>query len=360
LTLVTLTTLVLLAGGLSLWAQQTPPAETKTKPPTTTPVLAPAPKPPAQPAGDPPKAAVKELEFNAGKVVKGDQVKHDFIVENQGKGVLEITRVQPACGCTVAQYDQKIEPGKSGKITATLSTAGFSGPIHKTISVTTNDPQLANFQLAMKADVRSILNVEPSENQQFGLVYKGQTMEKTFTIKSDDGAPFQINAIQAEDNALKYEITPAPDEKSATFKVMLPADHPVGPITGRFTLSTSHPKVPTLNLNVFGTVRDPLTVYPQEIVYTGLNKAWVDEHPDDASLNKTITLSYDQAPQLELKSAVSSLPNLEVSTQTLEEKKRYSIKLKLKPPLQVGDFSGEVKVETNMKTLVIPVRGKIF
>ena len=385
-------TVVLAVGCLALWSQQTPPPEPKSQPPTPVTTVQPVPPgktvvtpppgkpvtitpiqpgkaaatpapqaaPAAAPSGDQPKAVIKELEFDAGKVIKGDPIKHDFIVENQGKATLEITRVQPACGCTVTQYDQKVEPGKTGKITATVATAGFSGPIHKTISVTTNDTQMANLQLAIKADIKSILSVDPSENQQFGLVFKGQTMEKAFAIKSDDGAPFQINSIQAEDNGLKYEITPAPDKKSAVFKVILPVDHAVGPITGRFTLSTTHPKVPTLNLNVFGTIRDPLTVYPTEIYFSGLNKAWVDEHPDDVSLNKTVTVSYDQAPELELKSATSTIKNLEVTTQTLEEKKRFSVKLTLKPPLKVGDFEGEVKIETNKKTVTIPVKGKIF
>jgi hypothetical protein len=382
--------LILILGCLAAAAQQTPPTESKAQqapgttvqpaPPAKTTITPPPPqplpvrpqisgspaappatdKPATPPTGDQPKIVVKEMEFDAGKVIKGDQIKHEFIVENQGKATLEITKVQPACGCTVASYDQKIEPGKTGKISTTVATAGFSGPIHKTISVATNDTLMANFQLAIKAEVKSILNVEPSENQQFGLVFKGQTMEKEFSIKSDDGSPFQINSIQAEDINLKYEIKPAADKKSATFKVILPADHPVGPITGRFTLSTTHPKVPTLNLNVFGTIRDPLTVYPTEISFSGLNKAWIDEHPDDASLNKTITLSYDQAPELEIKSATSNLKELEVTTQTLEEKKRFSIKVALKPPLKVGDFTGEVKIETNMKTLTIPVKGKIF
>jgi hypothetical protein len=131
-------------------------------------------------------------------------------------------------------------------------------------------------------------------------------------------------------------------------------------VTGRFTLATTHPKVPTLNINVFGTVREPLTVYPSEITFSGLNKAWVDEHPEDVSLNKTVTLSFDQGGELQVTSVTSTIPNLKTDVQTLDANKRYSVKLHLQPPLKVGDFKGEVKIVTNMKTLTIPVKGKIF
>jgi hypothetical protein len=307
-----------------------------------------------------PQVSVKELTFDAGKVVKGDPVKHDFIVENAGSATLEITRVQPACGCTVAQYDAKIEPGKTGKIGATLSTAGFSGPIHKTISVTTNDPRLPSFQLALRADVRSVLNVSPSETQQLGLVYQGQTLEKEFTITADDGTPFQIKSVQSQDPALAYDLSMAQDQRSAVLKVILPPNHPAGPVTGRFTLATTHPKVPSLNLNVFGTVREVLTVQPKEVVYSGLSGSWIADHPEDAALSRTVTIAYDQAPELEVKGATSSLENLEVSVKEIEPRKRYVLSVKLKPPMKEGDFSGRLIIETSKKTLTVPVRGTIF
>jgi hypothetical protein len=307
-----------------------------------------------------PKCVVKEMVFDAGRITKGDPIKHDFILENQGTTVLEITSVKPGCGCTVTEYDPKIKPGKTGKISATVTTAAFSGPIVKPIAVTTSDPQMASFQLAIKAEVHSLLNVEPSETQQFGLVFKGQSLEKEFTIKAEDGAPFQVNSVEALDPALKYELIPAPDKKSAVFKVTLPAEHGVGPINGRFTLSTTHPKIPTLTINVFGTVRDPLTLSPEAVHFSGMNRAWVEEHPDDVSLKKSVILSDEQGAGLEIKSATSTLTNVGVEVKELEPKKRFSVELQIKPPAKAGDFSGEVTILTNLRTFKVPVTGTIF
>lgn len=337
-------------AGTASWSQQAlpgqpPPAETKASPPRS---------------GDQPKCVVKEVEFDAGKVPKGTAIVHDFIVENTGKATLSIIRVQPGCGCTVTKYDEKVEPGKSGKITATVSTNAFSGPINKSISVATSDPQMGSFQLSIKADVRAPLNVSPSDTQQMGLTFQGQTIQKEFAITAENGAPFQITSVQSQDPELQYEVTPSADKKSAVFKVTLPASHSLGPITGRFTLSTTHPEAPSLGINVYGTVREPLTVSPTTVTFPGINREWAEQHPDDPSLIKAITIVDDQAPELEIKSAACTLPNVGVVVRELEIKKRFSIELHLKSPFKVGDFSGEVKIATSVKELTVPVRVKIF
>jgi len=364
--------LALLLAGSTVLAQNTPPqAVTKVQPLQVNPAAPPAeasqqatpPKPAdqaTQPQGPPPKAEISSMEFDAGDINKGDVIKHDFIVTNKGVGTLEIQRVQPGCGCTVTEFDKKVEPGKTGKITASVQTASFNGPIHKTIMVATNDPALSNFQLSIKANIKAVLNVTPGEYQQMGLVFKGQAVEKEFTLKAEDGVPFDITQVQADDPTLKYDLKMAPDKKSATFKVTLPEDHPVGPVSGGFVLSTTHPKVPSIKLSIFGTIREPMTVYPTEVVYSGLNKSWVDAHPDDQSLNKAITVSYEMAPELQIQSVTSSLPFLEATSETLAANQRYSVKLHIKPPVKEGDFSGTVTIVTNKKTLTIPVRGKIF
>lgn len=333
------------------------PTQAKVKPIAPAPAAPPAPVDPAKA----PKCVVPETEFNAGTISKGETVKHEFVVENQGKGPLEITRVQPACGCTLSEYDKVIEVGKKGKITLSVSTTSFRGPISKSTSVATNDPAMASFQLIIKADIKEIISVKPSENMQLGLIYKGQKVEKEFALKAEDDKPFQISQVDCTDPSVKYDLVMAPDKKSATVKVVVPEDHAIGPVNARLTLTTDHPKVPTLSLNCFGTIREPLTVYPTTLTYAGLSKEFIEKNPTDASLTKPITLAFETANDFEVKSAKSDLPFLKVTLDTLEQGKRYSAKVQLQGEgLKMGDFSGTVTIETNKKTITIPVNGKIF
>jgi hypothetical protein len=341
------------------------PAATEIKPVTppvpagATPTPAPAPAP-----VDPekaPKCVVSETEFNAGTITKGQTIKHDFIVENKGKGPLEITRVQPACGCTLSEYDKTVEVGKKGKITLSVSTTNFRGPINKSTSVATNDPNMASFQLIIKADIKEIIAIQPSENMQLGLIYKGQKVEKEFTLKATDDVAFSVTQVENTDTTVKYDLKMAADKKSATFTVTVPEDHALGPVNARFTLTTDHPKVPSISLNCFGTIREPLTVYPTEINYTGLAKDFIEKNPADNSLVKPITLAFETAADLEIKSAKCDLPFVKVTQETLEQGKRFSVKVQLTATdIKVGDFSGTITIETNKKTVTVPIKGKIF
>lgn len=359
--------LVCALGVLALpGGEPSPPAPPPPPPREQTPPMPPAAPPAeepavsAEPAGELPAVYVPEMIFDAGEVEKGTVIEHAFAIENKGKGLLEILRVQPSCGCTTTGYDQKIEPGKSGKISAKVNTTAFSGSIHKTINVSTNDPKMASFQLAIKATLKAILDVQPSENQRLGLVFQGQPQESTFTLTATDGTPFDIKTVQADDPALQWDLTQSPDKKSATFKVILPADHAPGPLNGRFVLTTTHPKVETLTLNLYGTIRAPLTVYPTLVTFSGLNAAFVSANPDDISLNKTVTVAYEKGPELEIKSVSSSLKNLTAEVSPITPNQRYTVKLKLHPPVEVGSFEGKVTIETSKGTLEVPVKGKVF
>jgi len=94
--------------------------------------------------------------------------------------------------------------------------------------------------------------------------------EREFLIRSEDAAPFQITQVQTEDTNVRYELLPAKDKLSTRFKVLVPTTYPAGPIQARFVLSTTHPKVPTLTVSVFGTIREPLTFYPKDVIFNGL------------------------------------------------------------------------------------------
>jgi hypothetical protein len=312
-------------------------------------------------AGPPPKLEVPEIEFNAGDVVKGDVIEHDFIFNNKGEGKLQIIRVQPTCGCTVTKYDQEVEPGKSGKVTASVKTENFTGDIAKTINVQTNDKDMQALTLTIKAHIKTLLSVKPSERLTLGLIYVGQALEKEFDIVSEDGQTFDITQVTTADDKTRYNVTSAPDKKSAKFVVTIPADYPVGPVNANFTLKTTHPKVENLNINLFGTMREPLSVFPVTVTYNGLSKDFIEKNPESPELNKVVTVRLETEPSLEVKEVKSSLAFVQTTFENTQPNQAYSVKIHLDPKkVKVGPFEGTVLVYTNKKTITIPVRGVIF
>lgn len=67
-----------------------------------------------------------------------------FEFKNTGLKAITITKVQPSCGCTAADYTKEaIAPGASGFIKATYNAAN-KGSFTKTVTVVTSDSDTQN------------------------------------------------------------------------------------------------------------------------------------------------------------------------------------------------------------------------
>lgn len=79
-------------------------------------------------------------KFDAGQVVKGENVKAVFTVENTGDYPLVISAVTVACSCTLASKpEEPIAPGESATIEATVDTQKTgSGLITKNVTIVAN------------------------------------------------------------------------------------------------------------------------------------------------------------------------------------------------------------------------------
>ena len=73
-----------------------------------------------------------------GKIPQGKPVNFVFKFTNVGEEPLIITAVEPACGCTAADYTKTpIKKGESGSITLTYNAAAVA-PFSKTATVKSN------------------------------------------------------------------------------------------------------------------------------------------------------------------------------------------------------------------------------
>jgi hypothetical protein len=74
-----------------------------------------------------------------GTIREGQKLEVAFRFKNSGDKPLVIDRVQPSCGCTVAEQSKEpIAPGGEGQIRATFNSEGRTGVNHKTLYVFAN------------------------------------------------------------------------------------------------------------------------------------------------------------------------------------------------------------------------------
>jgi len=94
-----------------------------------------------------------ETNHDFGKITQGEKVSHVFKFKNTGENPLELTQVQPSCGCTIPEWTEApIDPGKEGTIQVMFNSEGREGVQHKTVTVVANTKPSIH-QLTFTAEV---------------------------------------------------------------------------------------------------------------------------------------------------------------------------------------------------------------
>jgi hypothetical protein len=217
-------------------------------------------------AGAGPRLDCPEPEFAFGARDETDTVTHTFVIRNTGDAPLEITRLRPACGCTVARMDApRIPPEGEGRLSATLTLKGRSGPQRKSIRVHSNDPDNPVTTLWLTGTVHKELAFEPSALD-FGRVAPDAEFARMVALTSrrpDVG----ITAVRPG-TAGWYAVEFDPARRDA-FVVRLCPPLPCGVQRDTLTVRTSHPTRPPVKLAVSVSVLGALDVVPSQLVLAG-------------------------------------------------------------------------------------------
>lgn len=311
-----------------------------------------------------PKAVVAQPVHDAGVVPTGQQIVHDFVVENQGDAALEITGVRPACGCTVAQFDRTIAPGQSGKVNAVLDTSTFGGPIAKGITVLTNDPAKPRIQLTVKAEVRPHLLADPGfarflqpQHSDPGVVEQRvwtKSFDKLEILSVTSPYPFlKVTHEPIADAADRHKDGVGPQHE-LTF-VLDYSQAPVGALAEFVVVETNHPQQPQIKIPVSGFVRPLVVVTPDAADFGALTL-------DADGANGTLILKHYGAQPLEIRTAETTIPGVEVAIEPVEAGREFNVRVQLPPDMPKGPFAGTISLSTNnprKPTVEIPLRGTV-
>jgi len=135
-----------------------------------------------------PRAVFKSTVQDFGKVKQGDVLNHEFVFKNEGNATLVIDRVDTTCGCTAALVsDQKVPPGKEGKIKTTFDTRGYAGRMTRYVYLVSNDAAGERTELSLSADIEvppaARIDVD-KYNVDMGLILEGEAPAAKIVIKS--------------------------------------------------------------------------------------------------------------------------------------------------------------------------------
>ncbi|MBK8267873.1 MAG: DUF1573 domain-containing protein [Planctomycetes bacterium] len=207
--------------------------------------------------------------YDFGKVKSGTDIKHDFYFTNTGTGPLELLRVKPSCGCTVAgQHDRIVQPGQTGKIPITLSSKNASGPISKSVTVNTNIAGTdSTISLQIKGEVWQPIQVTP-QAAAFGRITSadaGEKLIRKLTIVNNLDTPVTLGEPTANHPKLKATIATLEEGKKYELTVMLMPPLESGNTSGKITIPTGVADSPTIDVQAYAFVTAAVDVTPTSL-----------------------------------------------------------------------------------------------
>jgi hypothetical protein len=206
-----------------------------------------------------PLGKYQETSWDFGKIKQGEVLVHEFVFTNQGTAPLVIEKIATSCGCTAAlASEDKIGPGKTGKVKVALDTRGYTGKIIKYIFVESNDSADPRRELVVSADIE----VQPQPrieldryNIDLGLSLEGEEGSGKIVVRNIGELELKIEIAHPE---FKFLIGGKPASfplalaagKSADLEIRFPGQAKTGQLRDYVLIKSNDPVRSTLSIYV--------------------------------------------------------------------------------------------------------------
>lgn len=265
-----------------------------------------------------PRVEVVEAVYDFGQIDAGQEVRHDFVLKNTGDQVLEITSVRPGCGCTTAgEWDRRIPPGATGRIPLALRSAGFSGHIAKSATITCNDPTHPSVVLQLRGTIRVPIQVTPSTLmfQYEADATAGET--KVIKIVSNLDEPLVLGTPECSHAAFRTELKAVREGKE--FELAVTTVPPIGngTITAPITLTTSVSNTPSLRIVAYAVERQALLISPTQV--------FIPSVPLAASNTVSVMIRANTTNALTLSEPSIDVPGVALAIREVQPQRLYTL-----------------------------------
>ncbi len=198
---------------------------------------------------------VEGTHFDFGDLYYGT-AKKILTIRNDGLDTLEISNVSASCGCTgTLMSNDHLAPHDSGALSITFNTKNIVGKAEKAVSLETNDPDHKKVRITFSANVIGILDLQP-EYIYFQL--KGDSAgTQNVTVKNRGTSDVNITSATTTMPNVKLSLSRThlkPTEEATLTVTLSPAGK--GTVKGNIELTTDHPKLPSIQVRVFGLVME--------------------------------------------------------------------------------------------------------
>jgi len=295
-----------------------------------------------------PQAVVRESIHDAGTVARGASVEHSFSIANQGDQPLEIVEVQATCGCTVAEYDRQIAPGRSGEVAVVVDTSKLKGAVAKSIRVLTNDAEAPEIILVVKANVRALVEVDPGYAR--FLTVLGQSVEPAEQLVwQETEGDFVVEGVRSPYPFVDVDVREAREGERRdgrpgrqwVLTISLAADAPQGSFADYVTVATNNPGSREVKVPVSGYVRPAVSAIPAALE--------LGRRDLTSPYEAIVELKNLSGGRIDLGEVSVDVPGVEARLEPVVEGETYRLVLTLGSAVPKGPFEGKVTIPTSSR-----------
>jgi copper(I)-binding protein len=263
-----------------------------------------------------PKIQFAEPIHDFGRTKAGETVKYTYYFTNTGVQVLELTHVQPSCGCTTAtDYSKKVEPGQVGTIPLQFNSANFNGQVLKTVAVSSNDKSQPTVVLQLKGTIwkpidfipaYTVLNIPPDAG----------SGSATVRITNNMPEPLELLSIDCANKSVATELkTNYPGKEYALSISTIPPLH-AGAMQGQVIVKTSSTNSPTLNIPFWLNVQPAVMLIPSQITLA--------PGPLPNKTTPSLTIQNNSTNALKLTDAALNVPGVEFELKEMQPGRTFT------------------------------------
>lgn len=295
----------------------------------------------AQAPAQEPVITFDKVHHDFGKISPDKKVSAKYKVTNTGKGFLNITHINPSCGCTSTMLGKwSLGPGESEWLEANFDPRGMKGLTRKSIQVTSNDPKNSVVTLSMEADV--IQEIMASSNSLFFLeVPRNATKKAVVRLASGNGEPVKVAEVKIP-GAPYLASSVSADGKDAVLEIAFDGRKvPAGQLRGidAVTIRTSSVNQPVVPLTVQWELKTVVAFKPDRV-------AIVDAAGKDK--RSTVVISSTEGKPFTLTGAVASNPLLRVEGLEKKAAVSHQVQVVLSGAAKPGSLHESIKFTTDL------------
>ena len=210
-----------------------------------------------------------------GNVARGSKSDFRFKLKNIYKETVHIAGVRSSCGCTTPTISQDtINTHETAEIIASLNTKSFLGHKTATITVTFDQPFVAEVQLRVQGNIRGDVVFTPGVVQ-LGTIDQGVASEQRVSVSYAGRPDWSIVDVQSTNAHFEVEmdeISRGGGRVAYNLLVRLKGDAPSGYLNDELILITNDVAAQRIPLAVEGRVVSDLTISPASLFLGELAK----------------------------------------------------------------------------------------